>query len=298
MSHFSVLVVGNDIEKALAPYDENLEMPRRRTGEVTMEDKIRFVGYYTDMDDEEVIKNKMEENPKFFEELYLEHGDSWNGREWEKASDGTTWHEYSTYNPDSKWDWYQVGGRWAGKLLIKDEFVGNHEVSSPSLLFEDRTKLEIMADSKRADSALVKEVDWDLMSKKVKDHREATYNKFVEAIENPVKRETIHPYFDYGVRSVEVSPEEFEKNKDNPTYFENKDGNVSFRYQTREEYVGTGKFSTYALLMDGQWYQKGEMGWFGMSKNEMDEEEWDETFQDKIKSLDPETRITVVDCHI
>ena len=25
----------------------------------------------------------------------------------------------STYNPDSKWDWYEIGGRWSGMLLIK-----------------------------------------------------------------------------------------------------------------------------------------------------------------------------------
>lgn len=25
----------------------------------------------------------------------------------------------STYNPDSKWDWYIIGGRWAGSLVLK-----------------------------------------------------------------------------------------------------------------------------------------------------------------------------------
>ena len=28
MSHFAVLVIGDDIEEQLAKYDENLEMPR------------------------------------------------------------------------------------------------------------------------------------------------------------------------------------------------------------------------------------------------------------------------------
>ena len=27
---------------------------------------------------------------------------------------------YSTYNPNSKWDWYTIGGRWTGGLVTKE----------------------------------------------------------------------------------------------------------------------------------------------------------------------------------
>ena len=30
----------------------------------------------------------------------------------------------STYNPNSKWDWYEIGGRWLNSLLIKNEVKG------------------------------------------------------------------------------------------------------------------------------------------------------------------------------
>ena len=26
----------------------------------------------------------------------------------------------SHYNPDSRWDWYSIGGRWSGFLPLKD----------------------------------------------------------------------------------------------------------------------------------------------------------------------------------
>lgn len=26
----------------------------------------------------------------------------------------------STYNPDGRWDWYRIGGRWSGRMLVKD----------------------------------------------------------------------------------------------------------------------------------------------------------------------------------
>lgn len=30
----------------------------------------------------------------------------------------------STYNPKSKWDWYEIGGRWKGLLILKNEKKG------------------------------------------------------------------------------------------------------------------------------------------------------------------------------
>lgn len=66
MSHFVIIVTGTktekDLEKALAPFDENKRVPEY------------------------------------------------------KDSDG----DLTTYNPKSKWDWYQVGGRWSGYFLLKN----------------------------------------------------------------------------------------------------------------------------------------------------------------------------------
>ena len=35
---------------------------------------------------------------------------------------------HSTYNPNSKWDWYSIGGRWNGMLKLKD---GSRSNSAP-----------------------------------------------------------------------------------------------------------------------------------------------------------------------
>ena len=56
------------------------------------------------------------------------------------------------------------------------------------------------------------------------------------------------------------------------------------------------KFTSYALLKDGEWYAKGEMGWFGMSSDE--KENWSEELDKLIKSLPEDTLLTIVDCHI
>jgi hypothetical protein len=54
----------------------------------------------------------------------------------------------------------------------------------------------------------------------------------------------------------------------------------------------------YALVTsDGQWHERGQMGWFGMSSNDMDQNEWREAV---VKMLEdsPNTVAVVVDCHI
>ena len=58
-----------------------------------------------------------------FDNQYEEHGEDWNGSRWKKNDDGV-WEEWSTYNKNSKWDWYSLGGRWSKCIKTKSgEFV-------------------------------------------------------------------------------------------------------------------------------------------------------------------------------
>ena len=57
-------------------------------------------------------------------------------------------------------------------------------------------------------------------------------------------------------------------------------------------------FSTYAVVKDGEWYEKGKMGWFGMASDEKDRKEWNKEFRQLIADLPDETLLTVLDCHI
>ncbi len=56
--------------------------------------------------------------------------------------------------------------------------------------------------------------------------------------------------------------------------------------------------STFAVLHNGEWYEKGEMGWWAMVSNEKSPEDWQAQFDKIISSLDPEDEVTVVDAHI
>ena len=74
------------------------------------------------------------------------------------------------------------------------------------------------------------------------------------------------------------------------------------RYGTRKEYIRReGLFATYAVVgEDGKWVGKGKMGWWGMgSDTHEDSINWQNGFWDHyLKDLKPDTLLTVVDCHI
>lgn len=101
----------------------------------------------------------------------------------------------STYNPKSKWDWWEVGGRWDGYLTLKD--------------------------GQNVNVAVIRELA-------------------AEAVKAPFA------------------------------------------------YVDT----------EGEWHEKGQMGFFGMTRNEADDEVWVKEYLDWLLGLDKDIVLVAVDCHI
>jgi hypothetical protein len=57
---------------------------------------------------------------KTFGELYEKHGEDWNGGSYRINPETEEWEDYSTYNPESMYDWYEIGGRWDKSIKKKD----------------------------------------------------------------------------------------------------------------------------------------------------------------------------------
>jgi len=57
-------------------------------------------------------------------------------------------------------------------------------------------------------------------------------------------------------------------------------------------------FSTFAVLWDGQWSERGEMGWFGMASNEKPKDTWGEEFSRLVTALNDDAVCVLVDVHI
>ncbi len=81
----------------------------------------------------------------------------------------------------------------------------------------------------------------------------------------------------------------------NPNYFKE-------YYGDKETYARRAAlFTTMAVVTpDGEWHEKGEIGWFGCSGETPEEAaDWDENYHARfIDSADPDWILTIVDCHI
>lgn len=79
------------------------------------------------------------------------------------------------------------------------------------------------------------------------------------------------------------------------------DESISIFWMTRAERATRARrraIQTFAIVKDGQWYERGSMGWFGRVADEKDPDMWDREFATLLDGLPPETWLAVVDCHI
>jgi hypothetical protein len=288
MSHFSGLVFitpkygeTNGMDDSLAKYDEGLETPEYRARDLSGIDRVYFLehylikgtdkekdyeqfklgfikfmrgkkGYLTQKQFQEkypcarnpksksswafglITENKeryaeyfaqgMPEVWNLFEDTYKEKGDDWNNSKWRKDENGV-WAVYSEYNPNSKWDWYSVGGRWDKSIKTKSgEFV--------NMCMFNELDLQPYPDDCFEDAE-----DWT----------GETYKKLKEG-------------FDWHYDSKNNLP--------------------------------------FCIVIDGVWYEKGDMGWWGMTSNEMSKEDWEKQVASLLEGLPADTEVYNVDFHI
>lgn len=143
--HYLVMVIGDDVEGQLEPYYQDLEVDEYLVDELHDYDKEYMLKFYAD-------KGEIFES---FDECYELHGFDWNGNLYRKDNNGK-WFEYSTFNPNAEWDWYQIGGRWAGMIKVKKGVGYNHPHFSWG--WSDEDKLKIISE-RRTDSARLKNIE-------------------------------------------------------------------------------------------------------------------------------------------
>lgn len=276
MSHYSVAVIikkeqmkdntlENVVEEALAPFDENREVPLYTVH--TKQDLIakERLEYLLAIREREILKSGNTEFSFRFKKEFLEtldekkvdiDSDEELYQEAIKRYDPDMIDEYgnvtSTYNPNSKWDWYEVGGRWSNLLTLKT--------------------------GEKTDCDVIKEVSFE------PDIKE--YNKALR-------------FWELYVEKNEEDLTEEEKDEIGFVFY--KKEYFLEKYGSKEEYAkAMSSFSTYAILdSDGVWHEPGAMGWFGMSHASIKEEKkFTDNYMDIINREDPNNIIIIVDCHI
>ena len=214
MSHFVGLCFGDNWENDLEQYWENLEVEgyveytkEEAIAQVQKQHPKSYLNAVKELQNGNLSSNQMEYYQRIVQKgPSISKEDAWKEvLEWGYELDDNE-NLISTYNPNSKWDWYSLGGRWSGFLVLKERK-------------EDGSIIEV-------DEAYFSEIDWDYMKE---------YNR------------------------------------------------IPFCFVDE----------------NGDWYEKGEMGWFAITKNEVDADSWRDTFEDYIDNLDDENcLVTVIDFHI
>lgn len=176
-------------------------------------------------------------------------------------------HEYYS-NPNAKWDWWVVGGRWDEAMPVKTGGGKNvAQIKDIVLTKEDPEKPEYYARV------------WDYLTGAVSDEDTPDNIKVYYASEKRV----------FGAE-----------------YWVNKYGSKEQYIETKmlEDYIESieseALFAPYAFVdKNGKWHEPGTMGWFGMS------DATEETYVDYyaewkkyIESCNPDDYIVLLDCHI
>lgn len=103
MSHFTVMAIGDNYIQNLEKYSENRDVEPYKVH--LRPDQVQAMADHYEIDPTRL-------------DLLEEKMSDWSSAPGGVDSDGIYY--LSTYNPDSKWDWYVIGGRWEGYFTNKE----------------------------------------------------------------------------------------------------------------------------------------------------------------------------------
>lgn len=330
MSHFIVMVIGEDPEYELAPFHEYectgvddefvIDVDITDEAQETFKDETTLVVTLVDgkkvraFDDEGTWSNDVEhllvekdfgrrDLPESVETEWLP------ATEWE---DFTTWAKhyygakvrdgrlYRHTNPNAKWDWWTTGGRWGGFLKLKPGRIGrDFRVERPS--YKEKNKPSVPGG--KCDQARAGGIDWEAMKAEARKKAEEIYD-----LADPHEPwETWETLRERHTNDVDLARREYREQAGLVTVQERLKDAVGFSFnyddllKGREAYCETEAnrgVTTFAFVQNREWFEKGEMGWFAMVDNEKDQDDWNAIMWQKIQALPADALVTIVDCHI
>lgn len=205
----------------------------------------------------------------------------------------------------SKWDWYQIGGRWSGFFKLKVPYTG--KIGELTLLAGKEQRDEWRKKhGTYADQARKKDIDWETMRLEAEFEAGEKYDK-LHGIwkKHPEYKSWKQVLAEFGDEKIDDARKFYNNQpalkefRDAEFYFF--DDDVESFNVPREEYTskaGKRSFTTFAVLYHNEWYEKGSMGWFGCASDEMDQETWNTKVYELLCSASEDTLLTLVDCHI
>lgn len=203
-------------------------------------------------------------------------------------------------NPNAKWDGYVVGGRWAGKIALK-------EGVECTAWCGERSRWDDPTPAGRYDSARKGDIDIAFLRLKSRNEAALDYDKVYAAI-----GKYITPEFMTWEKMVEKHNEDYDaarkeygeqeaviKGREYGKSIEDHWFDLDPYIMDRDTYLDLMEiagFSTFAILKDGKWNARGEMHMWGIVSEERNQ--WEFQFEEIFKEVPDDHWVTFVDCHI
>lgn len=185
--------------------------------------------------------------------------------------------EETTYNPDSKWDWYCIGGRYNNIIVVDKDNEDVFEKSGLGLGMDLSNDVKGNPSFKRVNGAKIKDIHFDLMG--------GNYDEALREWELIVEKKE---------PQNEEEKEIVKWNFYTPSYYVE-------QYGTKEEYAKQmSMFTTWAFVNEEGWAEQGEVGFWAMHNATKDSRViFTEKLNEYIKSPEhQEEYLFIVDCHI
>lgn len=292
MSHYAVLVIGENPESQLEPFDENLECEPYLVGDVDEAEKQRMLDFY----------ERKGEKFNSFEECYAVKGNNWNSNRYQLDDDGV-WREYSTYNPDSKWDWYELGGRWSGRFIKLKEGASGTMGEWSWMTMRNHG----------VDQACKGDIDFDAIKRDAREEALKTYRESADKCGGTIP--VLSLSWGYIMEAEEFShldigaKRELYHSQEAVNIWKEKVNNkMPFGYSledfqcSEEEYATRAElnsFIPYAVLYEGEWISRGDMGWWAITlKEHYNSDDWQKKVWELIDSCSDDTLFSFYDLHI
>lgn len=179
----------------------------------------------------------------------------------------------------AKWDWYVIGGRWSGFFTLKPTSLGT------TLKSNWANKGDIDFRRMRTEAGINAYVKWDKAHALTNGETWETWGKVLERFPDDIEAAREHYHTQPPVKALRDAG-----------YWE-----YDTFTQDREAYAENARQAAgvaFAVIKDGVWYERGQMGWFGCVSDEKDKGEWHMQYCALLSDLPDDTLLSIYDCHI
>jgi hypothetical protein len=216
----------------------------------------------------------------------------------------------------SRWDWWSIGGRYADKFVSKDglsgDFVQCNDLDKDEMLRRNKAhNEEIWHAAEQEYQRFPSIANGIILSfEEHLAHFDRLYNEIT--VLPPIVDGKPLPFHEYASQVNKEYDAFMEQSKDQGNLvadYTSKDRICTFPFEmvygigrkslTKELYVADTHWLTcFAYIRNGEWHERGDMGWFAYVSDEKEANAWQAEVEAMIASLEPDDWITCVDCHI